>query len=257
MDFTLKTYHSLLTVLLNAGYTFYTFEQFMSVPPKGKIVVLRHDIDKKPQNALILAEIEHQLGIKASDYIRVVKGTWNENIIRKIVALGHEVSYHYEDLSITKGDYKKAWEHFKENMAKIREFYPAKTICMHGSPLSKWDNRKLWEKYNYREIGIIGEPYFDVDYSKVLYITDTGRGWSNAKVSVRDKIANSNKTLQLNIKNTQQMIEMIESNCFPNYIIINTHPQRWFPFGINWMKELLLQALKNRVKRILILIRTN
>ena len=59
---------------------------------------------------------------------------------------------------------------------------------MHGSPLSKWDNRYLWKKYNYRDFGIIAEPYFDVDFSEVLYLTDTGRRWDGDEVSVRDKV---------------------------------------------------------------------
>ncbi len=59
---------------------------------------------------------------------------------------------------------------------------------MHGSPLSKYDNKLLWKYYNYRDFGIIGEPYFDVNFSKVLYLTDTGRRWNGEKVSVRDKV---------------------------------------------------------------------
>ena len=62
---------------------------------------------------------------------------------------------------------------------------------MHGSPLSRYDNRKLWEKYDYREFGIIGEPYFDIDFNKVLYLTDTGRRWDGEAVSVRDKAVGS------------------------------------------------------------------
>ena len=248
MDFTLETYQSLLSSLKNAGYCFQTFEEFLSAPVEGKVVVLRHDIDKRPQNALQLAQIEHTFSVKASYYIRIVKGTWNEDIIKQIVNLGHEVSYHYEDLTITNGDYEKAWEHFKVHLTKIREFYRAKTICMHGSPLSKWDNRKLWEKYNYREEGVIGEPYFDVDYTKVLYVTDTGRAWNKTDVSVRDKV---NDGLQMKINSTVHLIELIESGKLPEKIIINTHPQRWFNFGVNWMKELILQCIKNVVKRCL------
>jgi len=44
---------------------------------------------------------------------------------------------------------------FERNLEKLRELYPVKTICMHGSPLSKWDNRDLWKRYNYRDYGII------------------------------------------------------------------------------------------------------
>lgn len=73
MDFTLKTYRSLLSALRRAGYTFRTFEEFLSVPADGKVVILRHDIDKRPENALRLAQIEHASGVKASYYIRVVR----------------------------------------------------------------------------------------------------------------------------------------------------------------------------------------
>jgi hypothetical protein len=59
---------------------------------------------------------------------------------------------------------------------------------MHGSPLSKWDNRDLWKRYDYRDFGIIAEPYFDLDFDEVFYLTDTGRRWDGDRVSVRDKI---------------------------------------------------------------------
>jgi hypothetical protein len=58
---------------------------------------------------------------------------------------------------------------------------------MHGSPLSKYDNKMLWGKYDYHDFGIIGEPYFDVNFEEVLYLTDTGRRWDGKAVSVRDK----------------------------------------------------------------------
>lgn len=249
MDFTLITYHALLFSLKQAGYTFQTLEEFLAVPAGDRTVVLRHDIDKRPKNALRMALMEHAIGVKASYYIRVVKGTWNEEIIRGIVDLGHEVSYHYEDLTIAKGNYEKAYEHFKTHLANIRKFYPAKTICMHGSLLSRWDNRKLWEKYDYRNEGVIGEPYFDVDYEKVLYITDTGRGWNRQSVNVRDKMDGG---LQLKINSTKHLIALIEKRIVPEKIIINTHPQRWFNWGIGWVKELMCQNMKNVLKKVVV-----
>jgi len=81
-----------------------------------------------------------------------------------------------------------AYVEFCKNLEYFRTFYPVKTICMHGSPLSKYDNRDIWNKYDYKKLGLIGEPYFDIDFSKVLYLTDTGRCWDGDKVSVRDKV---------------------------------------------------------------------
>jgi hypothetical protein len=56
------------------------------------------------------------------------------------------------------------------------------------SPRSKYNNRDLWKRYDYRDFGIIGEPYFDVDFDKMFYLTDTGRRWDGWRVSVRDKV---------------------------------------------------------------------
>ena len=38
------------------------------------------------------------------------------------------------------------------------------------------------------DFGIIAEPYFDVDFDEVFYLTDTGRRWDGDSVSVRDKV---------------------------------------------------------------------
>jgi hypothetical protein len=84
--------------------------------------------------------------------------------------------------------FELALDDFRLNLEKLRKLYPVKTICMHGSPLSKWDNRDLWKRYDYRDYGIIAEPYFDLDFDEVFYLTDTGRSWNNSKASVRDKV---------------------------------------------------------------------
>ncbi|MDZ7760810.1 MAG: hypothetical protein U5L00_11205 [Desulfovermiculus sp.] len=85
-------------------------------------------------------------------------------------------------------DLSKAMAHFKTRPAQFRHIYPVSTICMHGSPLSRHDNRDLWKTYDYRDFGIIGEPYFDVDFGQVLYLTDTGWRWDGSSVSIRDKV---------------------------------------------------------------------
>ena len=41
---------------------------------------------------------------------------------------------------------------------------------------------------DYQDFGLIGEPYFDVDFNEVAYYTDTGRRWDGEDVSVRDKV---------------------------------------------------------------------
>ena len=170
--------------------------------------------------------------------------------------MGHEIGYHYEDMSLANGDVKKAIKHFEQKLKYFRAFYPVKTICMHGAPTSKYDGKDLWEHYNYRDYGIIGEPYFDVDYSQVVYLTDTGRCWDGYKVSVRDKIEKYQDewTKQgLVFHTTEQLINWLQDDSHERRnLLITTHPQRWTDNNAAWLKELTMQKAKNIVKRVLV-----
>lgn len=252
MDFTLKTYKTLLETLQNAGYQFQTFERFLEQPIDGKSIILRHDVDLKAQNSLATAQIEHSLGINASYYFRVIPQSNQPEIIESIAALGHEIGYHYEDMAICNGNSVKAITHFEEQLSYFRQFYPVKTICMHGAPRSRFDGKDLWKKYNYCDYGIIGEPYFDVDFNQVFYLTDTGRCWDGSRFSVRDKVQSS---FTQSYHSTSQIIEAAKQGSLPTKIMITTHPQRWTDNKVQWFKELLLQNAKNFVKRIIILLR--
>ena len=247
MDFTQNIYRELLASLLKSGYSFQTFEEFVT-KPEQKVVVLRHDVDKLPKNAVNLANIEKDLGIKASYYYRIVKQSNVPELIEKVKDLGHEIGYHYEDLTLAKGNKELAIKMFEDNLNYFRKYYNVTTACMHGSPLSRWDNRMIWENYNYKEYGIIAEPYFDVDYNEVFYITDTGRNWNKSSVSVRDKVDSG---FNIEVKSTNHFIDLSNQNLLPAKIIINTHPQRWFNPGMGWLNELILQNIKNQAKKIL------
>jgi hypothetical protein len=246
-DFTLSSYELLLRSLQKRDYHFLTFEEYLTVPEKKKVVILRHDVDDLPQNSHNTALLENSLGIKASYYFRIVKQSNHPEVIRSIAALNHEIGYHYEDLALANGDHKKALAGFEENLAYFRQYYPVRTICMHGSPMTAWDNRKLWENYKYSNYGIIGEPYFEIDFSKFLYLTDTGRRWNGEKVSVRDKVKSGNNQ---EFRTTFDIVNKVGE--LPNQIMITTHPQRWENNLLPWMKELVFQNLKNQIKRLVV-----
>lgn len=242
----------MLETLQSSGYQFQTFETFLQNPAEGKVIVLRHDVDLKAENSLATAKIEHSLGICASYFFRVVPQSDKPHIIKEMASLGHEIGYHYEDMSICEGDTEKAIAHFKDKLQYFRQFYPVKTICMHGAPRSRFDGKDLWKKYNYRDYGIIGEPYFDVDFNQVFYLTDTGRCWDGSKFSVRDKVQT---TFTQSYHSTNQIITAAQDGSLPTRIMITTHPQRWTDSKPQWLMELVLQNTKNIAKRILLLVR--
>lgn len=297
MDFTFSEYKIFLTNLKQSNWRTSTLENY-NIDTK-KIVLFRHDVDRNPQNTLEMAKLEADLGIKASYYFRFVLESYTEEIIKEIVGLGHEIGYHYENLSqvgakgnrlrpenkgTTPGQenetgfvlkkrrlrpvkkenglrkaksckesekeiFELALEDFEKNLDKLRKFYPVKTMCMHGSPMSKWDNRELWEKYDYRKYGIICEPYFDLDFNKVFYITDASRSWNNEKVSIRDKVESN---FNIPINSTQDIINLIQSEDTPNQIMINIHPHNWANSYGEWLKIYAWQGMKNIVKRFLV-----
>jgi hypothetical protein len=55
-DFTVSKYKELCLALLDSGYTPLTVYSYLNGHGKGESVILRHDIDRKPMNALRMAE---------------------------------------------------------------------------------------------------------------------------------------------------------------------------------------------------------
>lgn len=254
MDFTIKTYRKLLATLLDAEYEFITYNEYLTSSLPNRFIVLRHDVDVLPFNSLRTARIEHELGIKGVYYFRAVPESWNENVIKEIAKLGHEVGYHYENLTTCKGNLRNAFNDFQTNLQKLRTLVPVKTICMHGSPRSSYDSRDIWNEYSYRDLGIIGEPYFNTDFSNIFYLTDTGRRWDGWRISVRDKVPQQEDWIKegLVFKATRSIIKAANEGKLPSRIMINAHPNRWNRSLLMWIREFVWQNAKNLVKRLLI-----
>ena len=287
-DFTKTCYEELLNEMKKAQYEFVTFEEYLTKNNKNeKTVILRHDVDKSPGKALQIAEMEKMLGERGTFYFRGKEGLFPVDEIKKIAAMGHEIGYHYEDLDKARGNVEAALASFKRNLERLREIVPVNTICMHGSPLSRFDNRDLWNGRDYREFGIIGEPYFDIDFSKVLYLTDTGRRWDGGAFAIRDKVKGQGLEVrgeglevrgqrtedrgqktegrkqktddriiktrkQPRIHSTNDLIKAIRNDQLPEQIMLTIHPQRWMDEWIPWVYELVSQNVKNRVKFLLV-----
>jgi hypothetical protein len=251
-DFTLAAFRGLLQAALDAGYTFRTFADFArGAGPGERVAVIRHDVDRLPWNSVATARLERELGIDGTYYFRSVPASFDPAAVRAIAELGHEVGYHYEDLALARGNQARAVALFEANLARLRAICPVQTICMHGSPASRWDNREMWgpARADYRVYGLAAEPYLDVDFSRVGYLTDTGRRWDGAAVSVRDKVPTP---LLPPLRTTAQVADAFRRGIVPAHVMITVHPQRWSDRFGGWVGELLMQSVKNQVKRALV-----
>jgi hypothetical protein len=300
MDFTLKIYQMFLKTLKTQGFLFLTFEESFR-NKEIKSIILRHDVDLLPENSLDFARIEAEMGIRGTYYFRLVPRSFNDKIIKEISSLGHEIGYHYEDMGTMARRHKGIKEEeelvkisidsFAENLESLRKITPVNTICMHGSPMSRWDSKLLWKYYDYHDFGITGEPYFDVNFDEVLYLTDTGRRWDGDSFNLRDKAQGSGlraqdgkgdglravKTNTQYVSGPQQtivplnhrtvvpstrfhstfdIIRAAEKDLLPDKIMMTFHPQRWTDKPVPWVKELVWQNVKNIGKYFIIRLKT-
>ena len=268
MDFTIEKYKELLEAL-----------------KKHERFFLRHDVDLRPEFSLRVAQVEASMGIQATYYFRTVAESYDENIIKEIVSLGHQAGYHYESLTTCKGDMEAAYEDFCRNLERLRGLVPVSTACAHGSPRSPWNSQELFSSqqvnkstslrvnkstsqqvnratsqrvYDIHALGIDYEPMLDTDFSKTLYLTDTGRRWDGYKVSVRDKVPQYQEQWEkegLVFHSTDDIIHALRNSEHPIHrkdLLINTHPQRWMPFEPQWVIEAGLQQAKNIAKLVIV-----
>jgi len=251
-DFTSDKYSGLCQAIIGAGYKVMTMKEYLEDPdPSLKVVILRHDVDRNPGNALKMAELESELGLSATYYFRKRRQTFKPEVIRSIARMGHEIGYHYEALVKAKGDYERAIQIFEDELNQFRQICDVATISMHGSPLSKYDNRNLWQRYDFKAFGIIGEAYLSIDYGKVVYFTDTGRGWDAQRYNLRDRVGSS---WNLPVSSTDDLIAVIRNHKV-NQLCIQTHPNRWTSGIVEFFVEAGRDELINRAKVILRLVR--
>lgn len=241
MDFTIDKYCELIEALkLHKSHT------------------IRHDVDMRPEYALRVAKVEQMTGVQATYYFRAMHFDDYAHVISEIYAMGHRIGFHYESLTTCSGNIEAAYEDFRHNLERLRKIAPVSTACAHGSPRSPWNSQDIWKQHDIHQLGIDYEPMLDTDFSSTLYLTDTGRRWDGYRVSVRDKVPGQQEQWQregLTFHATDDIIHAISDIYHPIHskaLLINTHPQRWMPFGAQWVAEAGLQWWKNIAKRLIV-----
>jgi len=249
VDFTLKKYGQLCQSILDTGYKPMTVCTYLSERPSDeKICILRHDVDRKIINALRMAELEECAGIRSTYYFRYPY-TFNPDLILNIASMGHEIGYHYETLAKARGDHRLAVRLFQEELTQFRAIAEIKTICMHGSPLSRYDNRDLWKVYDFREFEIAGEAYLSMAGNGLRYLTDTGRNWAG-RHSLRDSMPDVDPAP---VETTDDLIRWIGS-AGADELYMTVHPERWAASDGEWIinssKDVMINLGKNILKMV-------
>ena len=251
-DFTTNKYAEFLNALVKVNFPIYTIVEWIKKKPSEGLI-LRHDVDRKPKQAIKIAKIAAECGAIGTFNFRVLRDRTDKNAVVDISNMGHEIGYHYEDLSIAKGDVDTAIEYFEKNLKLLREIADVKTATMHGRPLSKYDNRDIWKFTNVKRFNLYGEAYKSIDYKNIYYLTDTGRTWGETNANLRDSAIDAIKTPK-HLRSTDDVKEFISSN--PNIsVAIVFHPERWSSNYLQLFFQSLIDLSASTIKRIIKLIR--
>lgn len=244
-DFTQVAYRKMLSTISSEGFKFYPVIRWISEPdPSG--IVLRHDVDRKPGNSLQVARMEAELGIKSTYYFRITSNSFDVDVIKAISKMGHEIGYHFEALSYVGGDLAAAREHFSESLARLREVAEIKTVAMHGSPLSRHDNRDYFRLTGdtLESNGLIADAFETIDYTGVHYFTDTGRSWADNRFNLRDRPPN---IIRSSVSSTEELTDFF-LKMRPQKAAIVMHPERWTDSRIGWIGQLAKDQAVNFAK---------
>jgi hypothetical protein len=203
-DFHLNDYEQLLIQLKQVGYSFVTASNMGEQVGSNhdKKVFLRHDIDLHLYRLDEVASIENKHGVTATYYI-LLNTLYNPlqkknyDIIRKLVAYGHEIGLHY-DLETYPEDTHKAKEHLDWEISILEKLAGVKvqSIVMHQPFKGNIDLFKESATYIHPH-----HPTFDSIYT---YISDSCRAWRDTKLS-----------------------DILQHKTQVQYLHLNTHPELW------------------------------
>jgi hypothetical protein len=206
---------------------------------------LRHDVDRLPTRALVMAQAESALGIASTYYFRCDRrGRFPARVIERIGALGHEVGFHYECLSRAGGDPELALERFGSELAVLRGMAQVRTVSPHGAPSSAHSNMDFARAIGLAGLDLIGDASL-IDFTAILYITDTG-GTFGSPHNRRDRPAPGGRILG-GPTPPRRLADRLRYHG-ESRIVLSCHPERW-PKGLaGLIQARLLDALINLAK---------
>lgn len=100
MEFTYQGYRSLLELLREQGYAFADYHDWTDTP---RCVILRHDIDNDPAQAVRMAEVEAEAGGSSTWFVLLRTEFYNPASqetgarLRRILSLGHKIGLHFDE----------------------------------------------------------------------------------------------------------------------------------------------------------------
>ncbi|MHA1396426.1 MAG: hypothetical protein ACTSSF_01705 [Candidatus Heimdallarchaeaceae archaeon] len=173
----LALYSNFLDTLSNPIYSTHLFCEYSNQKKlqfdQDKIhIFLRHDVDLSLSRLVKIIKLEKEKDIKSTSFFRLHSEQYTfsqaKPIIKQLLEMGFEIGYHFEVLSVTKGNTEKALDLFEHELEELRSIAPIEVVAHHGDKHNT--NKLIWTKVNKESLKI----WSAYDMKRDIYITDTG-----------------------------------------------------------------------------------
>lgn len=172
IPFTYRGYTGLINSLKENRYSFADYHNYADF---SRCVILRHDIDNSINKAVLIAELESDLGVKSTYFTLLRTDFYNPASkkglagLKMIQSLGHEIGLHfdemaYDNLEDVVGAIQKEAKYLSDILGT-----PITTVSMHR-PSQKTLNA------NYEIPGMINS-YGKTFFNDFKYLSDSRRRW--------------------------------------------------------------------------------
>lgn len=219
-----------------------------------EFLVLKHDIENTVSKAYKLAEIENKYGHRGTYYAHayLLDDPQNVEIFRKMQAMGHEISYHYDVMDSNHGDLDGAIREFEDNRKRFESLgFHIVTVCQHGNPVVErvgyTSNRDFFRSSQvqtmYPNIADIMVDYKQKYHTDYTYFSDAGRKFKMIFDPINNDIVNSDEK-NVPYEDLDTLFEVL-----PSRAIISTHPHRWTNSAVSYIaKEKTFKVIKTTAK---------
>ena len=248
MDFTLPTYVRLLES--TTKYSIVTVSDFLSGKAAEPFIVLRHDVDRNPYRAARMAKLENRLGVHATYYFRwdpkllhvdrgypsgTEAGGFPASYVLEAKLYGHEVGYHYENLSSlaprklgAEALRDAALADFGEKLNSLRKIAPVATVC--AVPSGKFNNSELLVGADVKSLQLLGDT--SSKFGELPHVSDAGRRWRSP--------AGPGTRLDERVKGTDGLIALLSSAKYPR-LMLSVRPGNWAAGKIEWALDTVMR----------------
>lgn len=228
-------------------------------PSTERYLVLKHDIENSVSHALRMAEIENKYGICGSYYVHayLLEDSQNLKMLRRIMEMGHEVSYHHDVMDSNHGDISAAIIEFEHNIEQFRaDGFDVVTVCQHGNPVVERNgytsNRDFFRNETVRkrfpDISDIMVDFPEKHHTQYSYYSDAGRRWNLIADPFFNDVVNSDDQ-NVPYDDLDQLFTALSAD---GRAIVSTHPHRWTDSASSYLvKEKAFKAIKTVAKAMM------